>query len=380
MGNRPSRALFVTHDTGYYGAARSLHALLSRRPADATELLVSRSLTHRNDLGAIAARFGMDAAAVWEAFLPFDRCFMGKPAPTMRSRVRDGLFRLSRHALLQNIERRRFDYVHLNSLVLHPLVDKRVPFIVHVREIYDGSRPQVFDSLARATGVIFIDEATRDPFRSLAVPHVVLNNPFDIGDVDTAAVDRLRARHRLGNKTVFAMVGSVNENKGSAFVIDCFRRAGRSDAALVIVGEGEPAYEARCREIAGGLDNVAFHGFDRDIAALYGASDYVIRAEAYACVGRTIYEGLYAGCSVIVPGAIDDSSRMFDFARFRDRVHFYPPRDTHALATLFRTLPAIGRRPAVASPNTDAFAARFDDFVSSALAVRQTGRARMATA
>jgi glycosyltransferase involved in cell wall biosynthesis len=375
------RPLFVTHDTGYYGAARSLQTLLRHYPTAQAELLITKWLTHANDLAEIKTRFGPHVSRVWEAYLPFDRCFKGKPSATLRSRVRDGLWRWSRKALLADIARRQFDFVYLNSLVLHPLVDEHMPFIVHVREIYDGTRPEVFESLAKAAGVIFIDEATRAPFGDrLAVPHVVLNNPFDIGEIDDAAVHRVRDRHGLARKTVFAVIGSMNENKGTAFAIECFKQTQRHDACLLIVGAGEDAYEAHCRELAAGLDGVVFHGFEREISAIYGVCDYVIRAEAYPCIGRTIYEGLYAGCGVIIPGSRDDAARMFDFARFQDRVFPYPPRDTEALTALFRTLPARTARPAPAVSNVDEFAVRFDGFVSSTLATFRERQSRATTA
>jgi glycosyltransferase involved in cell wall biosynthesis len=346
-----------------------LEALLRRYPTARTELLVTKWLTHANDLAAMQERFGPHVARVWEAYLPFDRCFKGKPRPTLRSRVRDGLWRWGREALLTEIAHQHFDFVYLNSLVLHPLVDERAPFIVHVREIYDGTRLQVFESLAKAAGLIFIDEATREPFAGLDVPHAVINNPFDIGEIDDAAVRRVRERHGLAGKTVFSIVGSMNENKGTAFVIDCFKRAQRHDALLLIVGAGEQDYEAHCRALGADRSSVVFHGFEQEMAAIYGASDYVVRAEAYPCIGRTIYEGLYAGCGVIVPGSDDDAARMFDFARFRDRVFPYPPRDAEALTALFRTLPTYTARPAPATSNVEEFVARFDGFVSSALAM-----------
>jgi glycosyltransferase involved in cell wall biosynthesis len=377
MSARVYHPLFVTHNTGYYGAARSLQTLLRHYPTAQAELLVTKWLTHRNDLAEIKTRFGPYVSRVWEAHLPFDRCFKGKPPATLRSRVRDSLWRWTRNKLLAEIARHQVDFVYLNSLVLHPLADERMPFIVHVREIYDGTRPEVFESLAKAAGVIFIDEATRAPFGArLAVPDVVLNNPFDLGEFDDAAVRRVRDRHGLVGKTVFAIVGSMNENKGTAFVIECFKRAQRHDAGLLIVGAGEQDYEAHCRQLAAGLDGVVFHGFEREISAIYGACDYVIRAEAYPCIGRTIYEGLYAGCGVIVPGSRDDAARMFDFARFQDRVFSYPPRNAEALTALFRTLPPYSTRPARAASNVDEFVARFDRFVSSSLVTRRELRSR----
>ena len=371
MSARPYKALFVTHDTGLYGAPRSLATFLNAYETTSAELMVNRRLLGTNDLDAIRSRFGSCIHRVREAWLPFARCFDQRPPYTLRLRARNALARLARGQLLAQLEGQRCDFIHLNSLALHPLVDERLPFILHVREIYDGSDPGALDAARRARALICIDEATYAPFRAAGIPGTVINNPFDMTDVDPEAGVRLREKWNAADKVVFALVGKLNENKGAKFMIESFLRAANPDAMLVLVGEGDRHYMEECRALAGTSPGVVFHGFESEIGAVYAASDYILRGEAYACIGRTIYEGLYSGCGVVVPGVAADGERMFEFERFRERVHFYAPRAAEELIRLFRTLARPARSVDGPKSNVGEFVAGFDRVIQEALAMRE---------
>jgi hypothetical protein len=140
---------------------------------------------------------------------------------------------------------------------------------------------------------------------------------------------------------------------------------------LVLVGEGDKHYLERCKRAAEGRSDIVFHGFDADVPAIYAASDYVLRGEAYPCVGRTIYEGLYAGCGVLIPGASEDGARMFESNRFEDRIHFYPPRSITGLTTLLRQLHRHGGERVATSSNVADFVRGFDRFLGQVLATER---------
>src|SRR5690242_8724445 len=288
MAARPYSALFVTHDVGYYGASRSLQALLREYESKRVELAVNRRVFGTNDVPEIRARFGPHVQRVYELPLPFARCFKGKPLPSWRLAMRNIVSTLMRSRTHAFISRLQPDFIHLNSLVLHPLVRADLPFIVHVREIHDGADRHAYRSLCRARGVIFIDEASKAPFAHLPVPSVILNNPIDMRGGDPEKSAQLRNALGGAGKTVFGVLGQINQNKGTAFIIRSFLEARADDALLLIVGEGEPTYVEHCRRLAQGNANVSFQGFVSDVATIYGAIDFVLRGEAYPCVGRTI--------------------------------------------------------------------------------------------
>jgi glycosyltransferase involved in cell wall biosynthesis len=365
MAARPYSALFITHDAGYYGASRSLQGLLREYESKRVDLAINRRVFGKNDVPDILARFGPNVQRVHELPLPFARCFKGKPPPSWRLAMRNAVATLTRRATHAFISRLQPDFVHLNSLVLHPLVRADLPFIVHVREIHDGTDARAYRSLCRARGVIFIDEASKAPFGQLPVPTVILNNPIDMRGGDTEKSTQLRNALGGAGKVVFGVVGQMNENKGTAFIIRAFVEAQVNNAVLLLVGEGEPAYLEHCRQLAKGAPNVFFQGFASDVASIYGAVDFVLRGEAYPCVGRTIYEGLYAGCAAIVPGA--DGCGLFDYERYRDRLFFYEPRNQAQLTECFRVLTPRKppREPAVS--NVAQFVEGFDRFVAQVL-------------
>lgn len=362
----------MTHDTGYYGASRSLQTFLASYETQRADLLINRRLLRQNDLDAIRSRFGPHVTNIWEGLLPFDRCFRGKPVRTVPLVARNALASWGRERLLERIAAEHFDFIYLNSLALHQLIDPRLPFIIHVREIYDGTNSEAVKFLDNAHGVIFIDGATKSAFPQLSAPWVILNNPFDMRVDHPNKVKSMGERFDLRSRTVFTLVGMMNENKGTDFVIDSFCRVARRDAVLILVGNGSGPYEKYCRKLTNGNPNVIFHGFEEDVASIYNLSDYVIRGEAYPCVGRTIYEGLYSGCAVVVPGDPSNVADIFEYDRFKEKIHFYPPRQSEALGSLFRSLKKLDVRGPSLMSNVSDFINGFDSFVGTVV-----GRDRM---
>jgi glycosyltransferase involved in cell wall biosynthesis len=193
----------------------------------------------------------------------------------------------------------------------------------------------------------------------------VLNNPVDMTGVGEPPRD---AADRLGGDparlTIFAIVGMLIPEKGVDRVIRAFRATRDPALRLLVVGGG--ASERELRELARGDDRIVFWGVTRDVESIFALADYVLRGEAYPCVGRTIYEALYAGCGVIIPGNLSDHT-LFEYARFAARVNFYPPGDECALQGVFQTLAGqklVGKR---GESNADQHVRAFDSFVREML-------------
>jgi glycosyltransferase involved in cell wall biosynthesis len=253
------------------------------------------------------------------------------------------------------------------------MIKAEFPFILHVREIYDGSNEKVKENMKFARGAIFIDEATKEPFKNIiGEDHIVMNNPIDMTAVDEDADTAYRIRYGdLDRNTIFSLIGLLTENKGVHFVIDAFRSVKNDNARLLIVGKGDRKYISACRELAGNDERIIFWGEEPEIRKIYRLSDYIIRGEAYQCVGRTIYEGLYAGCAVIIPGTESRRDRIFEYDRFREKVYFYPPRSAEALEQILGQLAGEKIRDRVFLANTEEYVRSFHEFV-----VRTLGRSR----
>ena len=363
----PKKTLFVTHTLeDLYGAATSLRLLLENYTGIEADLLLPRSLRHPSDLAATAARFASIRRA-YEISMPVDLGLLG---------IRRGLadmahgaahwlaWQRDQAAYRQILRDGNYDIVHFNSPVLHRMVLPGLPAVTHMRDIILDSTSPVIDKLADGAGIIFIDGATRRPFarREGRMKAVTLNNPIDMRAVAQA---RALPHPRIGAATtVFSMIGRVSELKGVALVIQAFLQGAGKDAVLLIAGGGAEDYMARCRAAAGDDARIVFWGEEKSINAVYAITDYVVRGDPAPCIGRTIYEGLYSGCRVIMPGP-GEPGLIFESERFQDAIIFYPPGQVSALAAIFGA--QSGQKVAVRDyrSNVSDYVATFDAFLES---------------
>lgn len=372
MRGTPKKALFITHDTTLYGASRSLQTLLQHYSDTAFDLVVNKRLVRKNDFDEIRRRFGPRVGEIMEYYLPFDLCYKGKDPNSALVLANRFLWARNKKRFYQMLEEKQYAFIHLNSLILHPLITEQFPFILHVREIFDGSSDVITASFVKAKGLIFIDEATKAAFPENELPfHTILNNPFDMTGGQNTDPEPLRRQLGIGDKTVCSIIGTVIENKGVDFVIRAFRESKEKNIVLLIVGRADAKYLSVCKELAGGDERILFYGEEPDISKIYGISDFILRGEAYPCIGRTIYEGLYSGCNVMVPGvAHRDRDSFFDFESFQKRIFFYEPRNLPALVSL---LNEAGKNRVLAreySSNITPHLKHFQDFINQALTHR----------
>ncbi|WP_162052398.1 glycosyltransferase [Pontibacter pamirensis] len=332
--SKRKKALFVTHDVSLYGASRSLQTLLTNLEDVDVDLVVKKRLKGKWDLNEINAFFNKKAKLIKEFHLPHPGIYKGSEWKDYRIKLNDLLWKSNSKAFYKFIQANDYDFIHLNSIVLHQLIRKELPAFIHIREIFNGSQTSVFDSLRNARGVIFIDEATEEPFKDLKLQNsTILNNPFDMRHLHEVVNSDLIQKHSLEGKTVFSIIGSVAPVKGVELAIRAFKEVKCENAVLLIVGKSNnEAYIKLCKELAGNDLRIIFYGEEADIGKIYAMSDYIIRCDPQFCVGRTVYEGLYAGCHVILPGHEHNREALFDLDRFTDSITLYPPQDTDILA------------------------------------------------
>jgi glycosyltransferase involved in cell wall biosynthesis len=358
------KALFVTHDVSLYGASRSLQLLLRNYSELDFDLVVDRTLLRKHGLRQITESFGVARERVRPFFLPFDLCTAGKGNPSLLRPLRRWLWNMDSKRFYHFLCNKPYDFIHLNSLVLHPVITREHPFVIHVRERYDGSCTTAHADLRNARGVVFIDESTYEPFRHTTLQsHTIINNPFHMVPPKN---DHLRERWQnlCPNRTVFALIGHLTKEKGTDFVIQTFRSFASEEAMLLIVGNGLTPFVEYCKGMAGEDGRIRFLGEESEIERIYAVADYVIRGEDYPCVGRTVYEALYSGCHVILPGSTADREVFFDYDRFQEKMHFYAPRDQRSLTRLFESLVHSRVTDRHYTSNIDEFVARFREFIA----------------
>lgn len=356
------RALFIAQTTYL---ARSLLTHIFNTD-DEVDLLLDKKLIGKNiNIDYARQTFDKKVNHIYDCILPRSDCYLGKSvlvSHDISGKIKELLYPLSLRKINSVIEDGKYSYIHINSLIFHKIINKDHPFILHVRERYDGSDPSVYDSLVKAKGVIFIDDASYKPFNNLDIRHkIILNNPINMSpdtknklkiDIDTT-------------KTIFSVVGRVEAEKGISVIIDAFIKANPKNSILLIVGTGETDFLNSSMNRARENKNIIFYGVEENIQLIYDITDYVIRGEYEQCIGRTMYEGLYSGCEVIVPG--NDMSAVFERETFEHMIHFYKPSDTTALSDLFKKFDGKKISNRIYRSNVKEYMQKFNAFVKECL-------------
>lgn len=323
------RYLFITHDTSIYGASRSLQNLLVGLDID-YDLIIQKKIKSKNNIQEIKSFFGGNAKNVYEFYLPFEECYIGKNATKSLlsksfQKIKELLFRAHKNKLKRFLESQQYDCIHLNSIVLYPIIDKKYPIFIHIRELYDNSNGAVFfDHINNSKGVIFIDKEVSKPFINLRTKSVILNNPYNMSRVAQYISE-------VNDKIIiFSIIGAVTEEKGVNFIIKTFLKTSNENFRLYIVGRGEKVYIEKCKEISKKDKRIIFYGEEPAIEKIYAISHCILRGEDIPRVGRTIYEGLYSGCKTIIPYS-EDMEQIEDYELFKENILFYAPRDEKSL-------------------------------------------------
>ncbi len=349
--------LFITHTVWLNGGANnSLRQLISNLN-EKVDLIapVSADASDRK----LRDFFGKNVRKIYRFDLPRRKSYVGGKVIVKEWLMTEKRYARNRKRLYDVMKKYRF--IHLNSNVLYPLITKRLPVYVHIREIFEGGflcKKYVQHRISKAKGVIYIDSETKSALDGHFRHEIVLNNPFDQTKVREVDLCKVREKYGLGDETVFAfVVAAYLPAKGMEFVIDAFRRAHCTRARLLIVGDIPADKRKTC-------DRVSYLGALSNMNEIYAVSDYIIRGDTRFCIGRTIYEGLYSGCHVIIPGSErENGADVFEYERFKDSVLFYRTRDEDDLARVLRERETVRKKEVLGLRNTDAYVKSFYRFI-----------------
>lgn len=244
-----------------------------------------------------------------------------------------------------------FDIIHFNSHVLVSVASKlarllgaaKPRMIMHVRDfLASGLSPREKGYFNDIDTFICIDYSTQAKLieelgGAFLRKSVVIQNPFSTA-VNEVSFDMGRY-HVPSGKKVFAIVGAVIADKGVIKACRSFDKADISDAVLVVVGNGEDVDDvvSICDKskdrvfYLGEVPNLVDTGFFKSI-------DYLVRGDSTFRTGRTVFEALYAGKAVILPGNQSDLDNDKNLAEFRDRVFFYDPLSVDGLLESFKRI------------------------------------------
>ena len=329
------KGLFITHDISTYGAATSMSLLLDSIKGEIECDLIYGITTFRKSINnnSIRKRFNNVPLNVYQMLLNIDYSVLNKNNNnSFKDNFKSKIAYINK-TFIKN-KYKNYDFCYLNSLTLHNLTNIHKNTILQVREVYQGSMLEsVKMDLEKAKGIIFIDKATKNKFCKINVEQIILNNPFDMKDIEDDENEDQRFRElKMSKETIFVMIGTLDEIKGTEYVIvEYLNSKIIGKAKLLIVGEGDEKFR---RYLKNKYDNpsVIFWGEESNIKKIYKYADYLIRGDRIPCIGRTIYEGLYSGLGVIIPGERKD----YDLnSRYSDNIYYYSTREKSALKKIF---------------------------------------------
>lgn len=370
------KALFIIHcQDPIYGASRSVGNLIRNLDADVDIIFPFKVKRDGITKEQIKQFYGSRVGKVW--FLPQPAKNYLEPhhfsyIHDIKSFVKDILYALCR-PVYSLIYRRGYDFIHLNSSSVYPMLNSKYPMFIHMRE---SIKPQPFRGskrfhrcLGRACGMIFISKEVEQTCASSDAPGIVLINPYDQSRLDRVDVDKARKRFELnGSETVYAIIGNIFPKKGVDFTIRAFRQAQLDNAVLLVIGKdtNNDGYEAEVRKEADGDPRIRFLGEISDMDEVYRVVDYVVRGDSETGAGRTVFESLYSGGGVLLMGTREDNLAPLELpAHMQERVHFYPVRDRDALARAFEATQHCRFDDRQFISNIPEYIERFTDFIMS---------------
>lgn len=241
------------------------------------------------------------------------------------------------------------DIIHFNSLVLSKLflpLKNLLPktlLVSHARELLLASLSEKEKMRIKALDqIVAIDSAVKKSIEA-AVPmfseekiHIV-QNPFKSS---TKVLDtELSKILPIDNETIsFSILGSICHPRGVGTVCEAFDKANLENSELIIFGGIVDNFGEKLKKRWSFNSKIKWVGHHANLLerGLFNHIDCVVRGEPYFCTGRTVYEMLFSGGEVILPGKIEDIDHDKNLYEFRNEVYFYEPRNVDSLMESFR--------------------------------------------
>ncbi|MEZ3424970.1 MAG: glycosyltransferase family 4 protein [Lachnospiraceae bacterium] len=358
MKNKVSK-LFVINNVGMVGGAnKSLRGLIQNLNEKVDLIAPVDHLVSNQKLRKF---FGSNINNIYRFYLPCRCSISGYDLGILDWCYIEKLYQKNKKEIYELIRKNGYKHIHLNSYVLYPMLNKNYQMSIHIREMYEGNyvvKKLVKKKLDQAKGIIFIDYATRENWDIDKRKIMVLNNPFNQKIVLDVNLEETKQKYCINNETIFLFVtDQLLPIKGLDFIVNAFIKSGCKDSKLLIAGSVCPSKYKKYK-------NIKFLGKVIHMEEVYAVADYVLRGEPYFAIGRTVYEGLYSGCGVIIPGNdIKDSNKIFERKKFLNKVIFYKPRDLNELSTLLKEKEYIKKKSVLGLSNEEQYVKKFRHFI-----------------
>lgn len=345
------KALFIIHcQDPIYGASRSVGNLIRNLDADVDIIFPMKIKRDGITPEQIAKYYGPRVKNVW--FLPQPErltALVGRVPlkKQIKSSVKEFLYLLSRPRYEKIYKQGNYDFIHLNSATLFPMLTDKWPMFLHVRETFRERlsfwNRSAASKMDKAKGIIFIDPSSRTNAPSTVASVKILVNPFDqrpVGEVDLAQAQK---RFSLsGEETVYGIIGNVTRYKGVDRAIEAFQKANIPNSLFFVVGSlgaktGDKGFIEQIKATARRDQRIRLTDEVEDMEQIYRVMDYVVRCDPAIGLGRTVYEALYSGCGVLLQ---NDGTLHRELpnttSKMQDKVFFYKFGDDNSLVQAFQ--------------------------------------------
>jgi hypothetical protein len=303
---------FVAHTTQRGGAAISLlttlrYLLQTNRITKETAILI----LPKGDVGVFKELEGRIPILKW--YLPFSWIFVGAASGIHRKIYRIGgeilsslLFRLKYNTMLIDWE---ITHVHLNSIVLWsvlPALPKQIRKTIHIREAFDTSWESWYairKIREYADKEIAISALTAKPFEE-SIRMVQIENPVDMHAARQLRIHRDELKEKMGiakDTFVISIFSPIGLQKGYDFLESVMHKMSEDKKVVFLsVGNIDSDSVILYNQLLQ-YPNFKHISEQENLDELYAITDVVIRCEDYFPIGRTVIEGIYAGCFVLLP-------------------------------------------------------------------------------
>lgn len=324
-----------------YGSGRCA-VQLARAIGIKFDLLVGKSLIRRTDEDNLRESFGHNLENIYQLWLPNANFYYGRNKGVLIkfAEVHKYLMWLmNKHKFEAIVHENQYDVIHLNSMILAPMVCEHNTMVLHVREVFEGTKWQykyIEKKLHQVKAVIYINPSTKNVFDNSGVNSVVIQDPFEM--LQVAHLNSSEIKKNLGleqDSVVFSVLGRYEDRNGTEFIVDTFHKTCSTKAILLVVGGISEKDRKRVKQIIGNDRRIRILGEWKEPDAIFAVSDYILRGERFfSGFSRTVYEGLYSGCRVVFPGRKEEAVDSLQYDEFKDRIIFYAPRNADELCKI----------------------------------------------
>jgi glycosyltransferase involved in cell wall biosynthesis len=180
--------------------------------------------------------------------------------------------------------------------------------IIHIREVPNNSieaRIAIFVITRYANKIISIDPISNEAFSNLK-KSVVIFNPFNMKRARQLREkkDEIKLKYKIQPATfVISIIGRIEEPKGHNLLFEIVEKFTNQNLFFLIVGLPSGVYGKKFLEKSYHYKNIKYIGEINEIEEIYAITDIILRLDTvdYLPLGRTVWEGLFAGCICVIP-------------------------------------------------------------------------------